>query len=42
MSPTNWIIANNDMVHRHDSVRLDDDREGVITRVSPRGRPWWS
>lgn len=39
MSPTNWIIANNDMVHRDDNVRLCDGREGVIVRVSPRGRP---
>ena len=39
MSPTNWIVADNDMVHRGDVVRLDDGRQGLIVRVSPRGRP---
>lgn len=38
-TPTNWIIADNDMVSRGHTVRLDDGRQGVITRVSPRGRP---
>lgn len=38
-SPTNWIIADRDMVHRHDRVRLADGREGVIVRVSERGMP---
>ncbi|HZM83751.1 MAG TPA: hypothetical protein VFC19_49160 [Candidatus Limnocylindrales bacterium] len=39
MSPTNWIIADNDMVSRGDAVRLTDNRQGVIIKVSPRGRP---
>ena len=32
--PTNWIIADNDMVSRGHTVRLDDGRQGVITRVA--------
>lgn len=36
-SPTNWIIADQDMVHRHDRVKLDDGRDGVIVRVSVTG-----
>lgn len=34
MSPTNWIIADNDLVHAGDHVRLDDGRDGIITRVA--------
>lgn len=33
-SPTNWIIADDDMVSCEHRVRLDDGREGVIVRVA--------
>lgn len=39
MSPTNWIIADNDMVSKGQTVKLRDGREGEIVKVSPRGRP---
>lgn len=34
MSPTNWIIADNSLVHRGHTVLLADGRQGVITRVA--------
>lgn len=33
-TPTNWIIADNSLVHRGHTVRLADGRQGVITRVA--------
>jgi hypothetical protein len=38
-SPTNWIVANGDMVSRGHRVELVDGRIGVIDDVSGRGWP---
>lgn len=39
-SPTNWIIASNEMVHVGSYVELGDGRTGLIVRVAPTaGRP---
>lgn len=36
-SPTNWIIASNQLVHVGSRVQLCDGRTGTIVRVAPTG-----